>query len=77
MPKEWGKQQQPQERCKTLQSITAGTHMSVLQESSHKWQRPWARNAQLLEGLVGPYPIAVNKEHERSIYTMKREDTSS
>lgn len=42
-------------------AAAAGTHMPVLQEIPHKQQRPWATNAQLLEGLVGPYPIAAKQ----------------
>lgn len=53
------------------------THLSVPQECSQKWQRLWAGNAQLLEGLVGPYPIAAEQSQGvRCIYAMRREGPS-
>lgn len=43
--------------------------LSVPQECSQKWQRLWAGNAQLLEGLVGPYPI----EHQEAQKSSKEQ----
>lgn len=62
MLKGWEKQHQLQVRISgSYGTAAAGTHVPVRQESSEKWQRPWPGNAQLLEGLEGPYPIAAKQ----------------